>query len=395
MESNISCLELFSGAGGLAHGLDQAGFNHIGFVENNKQACATLEKNYPNSLIKNTDIRQVDFSEFGQVELIAGGPPCQPFSLGGKHQGNMDERDMFPVAVKAIQTCLPKAFIFENVKGLLRKSFSTYFEYIILRLTYPNLMIQEKQSWKEHLAELEKIHSSGVYDGVKYNVLFRLIDSAMYGIPQRRERVVIVGIRSDLEVKWSFPEETHSLDSLLWSQFVTGEYWENHSTKASSTCELPLQLKRRAERLRSTYGFIPPSKRPWKTVRDAIKHIPFPDDTGSYHQEHILRLGAKIYPGHTGSYIDLPSKAIKAGVHGVPGGENMIRYRDGKVRYYTTFEAKKIQTFPDDYRITGSWTEAMRQIGNAVPVDLGEIIGRKLIKELWQKPPNNMSNGLN
>ena len=388
MESNISCLELFSGAGGLAHGLDRAGFNHIGFVENNKQACTTLETNYPNSLIKNADIRQVDFSEFGQVELIAGGPPCQPFSLGGKHKGNMDKRDMFPVAAKAIQTCLPKAFIFENVKGLLRKSFTTYFEYIILRLTYPNLMIRGKQNWEEHLAELEKIHTSGAYDGAKYNVLFRLIDSAKYGIPQRRERVVIVGIRSDLQVKWSFPEETHSLDSLLWSQFVTGEYWEKHSTKALSTCELPSQLKRRAERLRATYGFIPPSKRPWKTVRDAIGHIPFPDNTGSYHREHVLRLGAKTYPGHTGSYIDLPSKAIKAGVHGVPGGENMIRYRDGKVRYYTTFEAKKIQTFPDDYRITGSWTEAMRQIGNAVPVDLGEVIGRKLIKELWQKSPN-------
>ncbi len=384
MESNISCLELFSGAGGLAHGLDRAGFNHIGFVDNNKQACTTLETNYPNSLVINTDVRLVDFSEFGQVELIAGGPPCQPFSLGGKHQGNMDARDMFPVAAQAIQKCIPKAFVFENVKGLLRKSFTTYFEYIFLRLTYPNLTIQEGQDWREHLVELEKIHTSGAYDDVKYNVLFRLIDSANYGIPQRRERVVIVGVRSDLKMKWSFPEDTHSLDSLLWSQFVTGEYWERHSAIASSTCELPSQLKRRAERLRATYGFIPPFEKPWKTVRDAIGQIPFPDHTGSYHQEHILRLGAKTYLGHTGSYIDLPSKAIKAGVHGVPGGENMIRYRDGKVRYYTTFEAKKIQTFPDDYRITGSWTEAMRQIGNAVPVALGEIIGRKLMKDVWQ-----------
>lgn len=386
MNSKISCLELFSGAGGLAHGLDQAGFTHVGFVETNKHACNTLKANYSDNLVKNTDIRCVDFAEFGQVEFIAGGPPCQPFSLGGKHQGSMDKRDMFPVAVSAIQTCLPKAFMFENVKGLLRKSFNTYFEYIILRLTYPDLVKKEDQSWQEHLTRLEKVHTSGNYQNVKYNVLFRLIDSANYGVPQRRERVVIVGIRNDLDVKWSFPEETHSLDSLLWSQFVTREYWEHHSIQPVASNELPSQLRKKAERLKSTYGFIPPSKPAWRTVRDEIGNIPFPDKQGSFHKEHVLRLGAKTYPGHTGSYIDLPSKAIKAGVHGVPGGENMVRYRNGKVRYYTTYEAKKIQTFPEHYHITGSWTEAMRQIGNAVPVSLGKVIGRDLLEAVWSRP---------
>jgi DNA (cytosine-5)-methyltransferase 1 len=105
--------------------------------------------------------------------------------------------------------------------------------------------------------------------------------------------------------------------------------------------------------------------KPWNTVRDHIGDIPKPDLEGSFDSEHILREGAKAYPGHTGSYIDMPSKTLKAGDHGVPGGENMIRYPDGQIRYYTTFEAKRIQTFPDDYKIWGSWTEAMRQIGNA------------------------------
>lgn len=385
METNISCLELFSGAGGLAQGLDDAGFTHVGFVELNKQACTTLKKNYDKMLVRNVDIRSVKFSEFGQVELIAGGPPCQPFSLGGKHKGNLDKRDLFPVAIKAIQATLPKAFVFENVKGLLRKSFSTYFEYIILRLTYPELVRKEGEDWRDHLAALEKTHTSGIYNGIKYNVIFRLINSANYGIPQIRERVIIVGIRSDLNTKWSFPKETHSLDSLLWSQFVTGEYWEKHSISAISSQGLPPKLRKRAEDLRAIYGFIPPSKEPWQTIRDAIGHLPFPDAQGTYHPEHVLRLGAKMYPGHTGSYIDLPSKAIKAGVHGVPGGENMIRYHDDSLRYFTTFEAKKIQTFPDNYAITGSWTESMRQIGNAVPVRLGEIIGKKLISDVWAK----------
>jgi DNA (cytosine-5)-methyltransferase 1 len=383
MVANISSLELFSGAGGLARGLNDAGFSHVGFVELNKQACTTLKRNYNNVLVRNTDIRVINFSEFGQVELIAGGPPCQPFSLGGKHKGSLDRRDLFPTAIKAIQSSLPKAFVFENVKGLLRKSFNTYFEYIILRLTYPKLTIRDGQNWEDHLAELEKTHTSGMYDDVKYNVVFRLINSANYGIPQIRERVIIVGIRSDLKTKWSFPEETHSLDSLLWSQFVTGEYWKKHSMPSMSPQILPPQLRKRTENLRAIYGFIPPSKQPWETVRDGIGYLPFPDIRGTYHPEHVLRLGAKIYPGHTGSHIDLPSKAIKAGVHGVPGGENMIRYHDDTVRYFTTFEAKKIQTFPDEYSITGSWTEAMRQIGNAVPVRLGEIIGKKLMKDVW------------
>ncbi|PZO46507.1 MAG: DNA (cytosine-5-)-methyltransferase, partial [Phormidesmis priestleyi] len=85
---------------------------------------------------------------------------------------------------------------------------------------------------------------------------------------------------------------------------------------------------------------------------------------------------------HTGSYIDMPSKALKAGDHGVPGGENMIRYSSGRVRYYTTYEAKRIQTFPANYRILGSWSETMRQIGNAVPVELGHCIANALIAAL-------------
>ena len=103
-----------------------------------------------------------------------------------------------------------------------------------------------------------------------------------------------------------------------------------------------------------------------------------PDNNG----DHILRTGAKEYVGHTGSNIDAPSKTIKAGSHGVPGGENMIRFEDGSVRYYSIAEAKRIQTFPDDYQITGAWTEAMRQLGNAVPVELGRIVATSVFNAL-------------
>ncbi|ENC9158662.1 DNA cytosine methyltransferase, partial [Escherichia coli] len=86
----------------------------------------------------------------------------------------------------------------------------------------------------------------------------------------------------------------------------------------------------------------------------------------------------RVYPGHTGSYIDLPSKTLKAGAHGVPGGENMIRYEDGTVRYFTVYEGKLLQTFPREFLIAGAWGEAMRQIGNAVPVLLAQKIGQQL-----------------
>lgn len=376
----ISCLELFAGAGGLAKGLELSGIKHKALIEWNKDACQTLINNYSNKLVHNVDIRSFQFDQFGHIDMVSGGPPCQPFSMGGKHKGNMDQRDMFPYACKAISTYTPKIFILENVKGLLRKSFNSYFEYIILRLTYPDIQPKTSEDWEDHLRRLEKIHTSGKFDSIKYNVIFRLVDAANYGIPQRRERVFIVGIREDLNIEWAFPKETHSLDSLLWSQFVSCDYWERHRIKPSAIEHLDTRNQQRVHQLIQQPTLFAPSLEPWKTVRDRIGDLPEPDFEGSFDSEHVLREGAKAYPGHTGSYIDMPSKALKAGDHGVPGGENMIRYPDGQVRYYTTFEAKRIQTFPDDYKIWGSWTEAMRQIGNAVPVELSRHIASSLAR---------------
>ena len=101
-----------------------------------------------------------------------------------------------------------------------------------------------------------------------------------------------------------------------------------------------------------------------------------------YHPEHYYHGGARSYAGHTGSEIDQPSKALKAGDHGVPGGENMIRFPDGSIRYFTILEAKRVQTFPDNYPILGSWTEAMRQLGNAVPVQLGQTVAETLLPKI-------------
>jgi len=377
----LNSLELFSGAGGLAKGIEIAGATHTAFVEWNSDACKTLRYNYNPEIVHETDVRQFDFKRFSGVDLIAGGPPCQPFSMGGKAKGFDDERDMFPYAISAIRQLTPKAFVFENVKGLLRKSFAEYFNYIILQLTYPEVS-KKSTDWKDHLSDLEKIHTQGRYQGLRYNVVFRLVNAANYGVPQKRERVIIVGIRNDLNISWCFPNETHSEDSLRWTKYVTQEYWEKHEIKPLEGDLLSMNFEKK--RLIEKHGFFPPILKPWLTVRDVIMDLPNPQKVKNYHPEHYYRGGAKSYVGHTGSEIDQPSKALKAGDHGVPGGENMIRFNDGFVRYFTILEAKRIQTFPDDYPILGSWTEAMRQLGNAVPVRLGQTVAESLLPLLNQ-----------
>ena len=182
----MKSLEIFSGAGGLAKGLELAGFQHSAFVEFNKHACASLYENFEAEKVYFGDIKNFDFNAIGAVDVVAGGPPCQPFSLGGKHKADQDSRDMFPYAIRAIEQLTPKAFVFENVKGLLRASFADYFEYIILRLTYPGFAAKPNADWKEHLSDLRSIGQLS-YAGTKYNVTFKLINAANYGVPQTRE----------------------------------------------------------------------------------------------------------------------------------------------------------------------------------------------------------------
>ncbi len=376
----MKTLEIFSGAGGLAKGLELSGFKHAAFVEFNKHACASLAENFDPKRIFFGDIKDFDLSSLKQIDIVAGGPPCQPFSLGGKHKANEDSRDMFPFAIRAIERLAPKAFVFENVKGLLRQTFSDYFEYIILRLSYPDYAAKKGLNWEHHLDELRSIDKFG-YSGKKYAVTFKLINAADYGVPQTRERVVIVGIRTDLCIPWSFPLATHSEDRLLWDMYITGEYWDRHTIPKSARPILTPLLKEKAVRLYAKYGMFEPALEPWQTIRDALTDSPDPKSNHGI-IDHVFRDGARTYPGHTGSDFDWPSKTIKAGSHGVPGGENMIRFNDGSVRYLTTFEAKRIQTFPDDFVIKGAWGEAMRQIGNAVPVLLARKIGNELAKKI-------------
>lgn len=252
----------------MALGPEAAGLETELLAEWNHNACATLRRNRPRWNVVEGDVRKKDFSSYRGVDLVAGGSPCQPFSVGGLARSYDDRRDMFPEAIRAVREIRPAAFIFENVRGLGRPAFRNYLE------------------------------GPG----------------------------------------WHFPIPTHT--------------------------------KR---------GGI--NVRPWKTVAEALSGLPDPQEENNI-QGHVFQPGAKSYPGHTGSPIDEPSKALKAGNHGVPGGENMLRYPDGEVRDYTTREAARIQSFPDDWIVEGAWSEAVRQIGNAVPVDFAMAVASSVLKYL-------------
>ena len=248
-------VELFAGAGGLAIAMSNAGFRHAAVVERNHDACETFRENQRLHLhevnkwpLYEGDVQDFDYRELSDVAVVSGGPPCQPFSLGGKHRGHSDKRDMFPEAVRAVHELRPKAFLFENVKGLMRETFASYFEYILLRFAHPSVTRRKSESPRDHCARLERHHTSR-RTRTEYNVVFRLLNAADFGVPQRRERVFIVGFRSDLGVQWSFPEGDHSEDTLLHSKWVTGEYWDRHRLTKRRRPELPARLMARVQRL--------------------------------------------------------------------------------------------------------------------------------------------------
>lgn len=384
----VNSIELFCGTGGLAIGLQLAGFSHAALYEWDKDSCDNVKYNIDNGYapaknwkVYQADVRDVDYSQYANnVHLVSGGPPCQPFSLGGKGQAYNDKRDMFPEAVRAVREIKPEVFIFENVKGLLRDSFAEYFEYIILQLTYPEIVKKPDARWTDHYKELKAVKDNSSNVGLQYNVEYKLMDAADYGVPQSRHRVFIVGFRSDLKKKWKYPKPTHSREKLLYDQWITGTYWSEFKMGKPEKCPLNQGQLQRIRYLVENGKVI--SQR-WRTVRDAIGDLPDPTaPTASSFFDHDFRPGAKSYAGHSGSNMDNPSKTIKAGSHGVPGGENMVELDNGSIRYYTVRESARIQTFPDSYRFSASWTESMRQIGNAVPVRLATIVGESVLQQL-------------
>jgi DNA (cytosine-5)-methyltransferase 1 len=375
-------IELFTGGGGLAIAMHNARFRHLLAVELDKRACATLRRNKaiafdpdgapPTHLddkwpLIERDVHKVDFTPWlGEVDVIAGGVPCQPWSLGGAHRGYDDHRNLWPELFRAVRETRPLAVIAENVKGLLRPSFKPYYEYIINELKAPFEQRGEGEDWRDHQVRLTKaLEAEGSDLTERYDVTYHLVNAADYGVPQVRWRVFVVAFRKDLDVgEWSFPEPSHSELALLHAQ-DSGEYWSEHALRPrpESVSETLLQFDGKTER--------------WRTLRDAIRGLPEPVGVKEENPpwlHHCFWPGAREYPGHTPNDLDLPAKTVKAGVHGVPGGETVMRKDDGTIRYMTVRETARVMTFPDDWRLEGPRGEQMRQLGNAVPVRLAETV---------------------
>jgi DNA (cytosine-5)-methyltransferase 1 len=382
----MKSIELFAGAGGLGMGLHEAGFLPVEVVEWDRYCCDTIRQNQSSGATDVRawpapigDIREVDFTRFqDSIDLVSGGPPCQPFSLGGRHQARADSRDMFPEAIRAVREVRPRAFIFENVKGLNRSAFGNYLEYIRLQMEHPEIVARPNEDWSNHLSRLERHHIGDRRLDLHYRVILRVLNAANYGVPQRRERVLFVGFRDDIGAEFSFPDETHSRHALFREQ-VSGDYWNRHGIAKRNQVTVPVPNDHSGIPEESDVIF------PWLTVRDAICDLPDPEsdqlDAAAWF-DHRFQPGARSYPGHTGSPLDEPAKTLKAGVHGVPGGENMLVRADGSVRYFTIRESARLQTFPDDFLFQGSWSETMRQLGNAVPVRLARVVGEDIARHL-------------
>jgi DNA (cytosine-5)-methyltransferase 1 len=385
-------LELFTGGGGLAWAMHRVGFRHLLVNELEPRACATLRQNAAADVdqaamakrmrsgrwpLIEGDVHSLDFTPWaGEVDVVAGGVPCQPWSLGGVHRGYDDHRNLWPELFRCVREVRPRAVIAENVRGLLRPSFRPYYEYILRELGAPFEERVDGEDWRDHDRRLQKILRDEEGDpSERYDVWCLPVNAADYGVPQVRRRVFVIAFRQDLGLSdWQPPQPTHSDAALLVAQ-EDGSYWEEHGLAPQPTLALPLP------------GVVDRLAR-WRTVRDAIAGLPEPIGDRVEHPDwlhHYGWPGARHYVGHTPNELDRPAKTVKAGVHGVPGGETVLKLDDGTIRYMTVREVARVMTFPDDWWLAGPRGEQMRQLGNAVPVLLGEVMASAVAEALGRR----------
>ncbi len=366
-KTTLSSIELFAGAGGLALGLKRAGIHPALLVERDAKAVATLQANakthgndWP---IRAGDVAEVDFLPYDGVDLLSAGPPCQPFSIGGLRLGSEDDRDGFPATIRAIRQSRPRAFLIENVRGLTFPAAKPYFEYVLAQLRNPS--VEGTSGENRHRTEL-----AARAEEPEYEVHYRLLNAADYGAGQQRVRLLIVGLRAPL-TGWRWPTATHGRKALMQA-LESDEYWARHKVPKRILEGHRVELAK----IRATLGGDSSASTPWVTTRDAISSIA--DRRSDDDPHHKVVEGARLYKRHRGSLLDWPAKTVKAGVHGTPGGEHIVLLDDGSHRYLTVRECAALQGFPEDYSLPGRRSIAMRQIGNAVPVQLAEAVGRSL-----------------
>ena len=312
-------IELFAGAGGLALGLEKAGFSPVLLNEFDKYACETLRKNRPNLNVVEDDVHNIDFNCYkGEVDFLSGGFPCQAFSYAGNQKGFEDTRGtLFFEFARAIKEIQPKVFLGENVKGLLTHDNGNTFKII-----------------------------SKVIDELGYYLVPpRVLRAVMYKVPQKRERIFLVGIRKDYADKVCFEwPSPYKRVMTLRDAFYKGELFD--SDVPESECQK--YPKRKAEILS-----LVPQGGDWRDLPIDI-------------QKEYMKGSFYLDGGKTGMARRLSLDEC-----------HPLKTSPLSVREYA-----RIQTFPDEWEFMGPLTNKYKQIGNAVPVNLAEAMGHKLIKLL-------------
>lgn len=334
-KKDYSLVELFAGAGGLALGLENAGFKSILLNEIDKSAASTLKHNRPEWNVINDDIANVNFTEFaGQVDLLTGGFPCQPFSYAGKQLGFDDIRGtlVFEMA-RAINEIKPKVFLAENVKGLKENDGGNTLSTIIKILEELGYKIIENNIYK----------------------------SLFYKTPQKRERLIIIGVRNDIYHSCSYvPPSKYNRILTVRDALKAGDLYNS---------DVPSSLGQKYPKRKEEIMAHVPEGGYWRDLPIDLQK--------EYMQKSFFLGGGKTGMARRLSW-DEPSLTLTCS----PAQKQTERCHPSENRPLTTREYARIQTFPDDWVFKGSVTQIYKQIGNAVPVNLASAIGRSIIRML-------------
>jgi len=321
-----TCIDLFAGAGGLSLGLKMAGWDALLAADYDAHACSTYRRNFPNVEALQGDIRNADWSAFkGKVDLVAGGPPCQPFSVAGNQKAHQDDRDMLPEYVRAVREIRPKLLLMENVAGLTTARHLPYFE--------------------EKLDELK---------GLGYDLHFQVLNASDYGVAQDRLRVIVLG---GLKGKPAFPKKTHGIDGqplVSAAAALAGVPADEPNNAIVTYAKNPVMRPSPFAGMLVNGGGRPIDlSKPSQTI---------PASAGG-NRTHIIDEKGVLVEYH--SYL-MAGGAPRSGL--VP-----------EVRRLTLRESARIQSFPDSFEFLGQRSARYRQVGNAVPPLLGEAIGKALL----------------
>jgi DNA (cytosine-5)-methyltransferase 1 len=330
----ITSLELFAGAGGLALGLEKAGFKTLALNEFDKNACQTLRVNRPEWNVIEGDIHKVDFKNFeGKIDLLSGGFPCQAFSHSGKRLGFEDTRGtLFYEFARAIKEIKPTYFLAENVKGLLSHEDGNTIKTII-----------------------------NVFSDLGYFIFSPLLlNSNDYEVAQKRERIFLFGVKKELKNKFTFNEPTKKNKITLRDIFEKNEYYYQ-----------PIPFSKGvnySESKKKIFEKIPPGGY-WRNlnVDEQKKYMGKMFESGGGKTGVLRRLS-----------LDEPSLTLLTS----PSQKQTERCHPLEVRPLNIREYARIQSFPDDWIFSGSISSQYKQIGNAVPVNLGYHVGLNIINQL-------------